>query len=115
QESASERFANYRTCLDIAEQALHGMNRDASPKGDDKAVLLTRIRNLLPDDALGWFDASVSLAGASAQYPPLLGTGGNDGRLDFTNNFMPRLLDVIPQGKEAKRTASCQWLSMTLF
>lgn len=115
QESNSPRFANYRTCLDIAEQALNGMDRDASPKGDDKAVLLTRIRNLLPDDALGWFDASISLASASAQYPPLLGTGGNDGRLDFTNNFMQRLLDVIPQEKETGYMASRQWLAMTLF
>src|SRR5699024_4667627 len=58
QESTSPRLANYRTCLDVAEQALDGMDRDASPKGDDKAILLTRIRSLLPDNALGWFDAS---------------------------------------------------------
>jgi CRISPR-associated protein Csx17 len=113
-ESTNERLSEYRVCLTLAEQALAGMDRSASPKGTDKASLLTRIRALLPDNAIGWFDASVSLSGDSAQYPPLLGTGGNDGRLDFTNNFMQRLLDVLPDGETAI-AISRQWLGMALF
>lgn len=115
QQGADPRFDAYRACLEIAEQALVGMDRGASPKGDEKAALLSHIRSLLPDDVLGWFDASVSLSGDSAQYPPLLGTGGNDGRLDFTNNFMQRLLDVLVEDQGKERTASRQWLAMTLF
>lgn len=115
QQSTGPRLAAYRACLEIAEQALTGLDLSASPKGDDKAALLARIRGLLPDDVLGWFDASVSLSADSAQYPPLLGTGGNDGRLDFTNNFMQRLLDVLGKGEGTDRTVSCQWLAMTLF
>src|SRR5690606_16805648 len=84
--NADPRFDAYRSCLAAAEAALEGMDRKASPKGDDKAALLTRIRGTMPDVALSWFDASVLLTGDSPQYPPLLGTGGNDGRLDFTNN-----------------------------
>ena len=41
-----------------------------------------------PDEALDWLDAAYVLTTAGAKYPPLLGTGGNDGRLDFSNNFM---------------------------
>ncbi|MBN8727976.1 MAG: type I-U CRISPR-associated protein Csx17 [Xanthomonadales bacterium] len=112
---ADPRFDAYRACLAIAEAALAGVDRAASPKGDDKAALLMRIRSSLPDAALGWFDASVLLAGDSPQYPPLLGTGGNDGRLDFTNNFMQRLLDVLGTKNAHAVEASRRWLATTLF
>lgn len=115
QQGIDPRFDAYRTCLEIAEQALAGMDRGASPKGNDKTALLSRIRGFLPDDVLHWFDASVSLSGDSAQYPPLLGTGGNDGRLDFTNNFMQRLLDVLVTDQSKERAISRQWLAMTMF
>jgi CRISPR-associated protein Csx17 len=113
--SEDPRLRVYQTSLAIAESALAGYDRSASPKDDDKARLLTAIRSQLPDTALGWFDASVLLAGESPQYPPLLGTGGNDGRLDFTNNFMQRVLDVLPMGDDAVTQATVGWLQTALF
>jgi CRISPR-associated protein Csx17 len=115
QQTKNSRFDAYRQCIKIAEQALTGVNRSASPKGTDKTALLIRIRSMLPDNAIGWFDASVSLSGDSAQYPPLLGTGGNDGRLDFTNNFMQRLTDVLHDDHTPAIQKSLQWLATTLF
>ena len=39
-----------------------------------------------------WLSAAVVLAeDGSPEWPSLLGTGGNDGNLDFTNNFMQQL------------------------
>lgn len=115
QQSTNPRFEVYRACLAIAEASLDGMDRTASPKDENKTKLLTRIRGMLPDMALGWFDASVLLAGGSAQYPPLLGTGGNDGRLDFTNNFMQRLLDVLGMDEGSLPDTSSHWLAAALF
>lgn len=106
------RFAPLQRCLVIADSALADFDRAASPKGDAKTALLTKIRGRMPDGALDWFDASVLLSDGSAQYPPLLGTGGNDGRLDFTNNFMQRLLDVINPKQES---LSRYWLATALF
>ncbi|MCC7152882.1 MAG: type I-U CRISPR-associated protein Csx17 [Rubrivivax sp.] len=114
-DSGSERFAAYRQALSAAEEVMAGLPRDASPKGDEKVRLLSMVRGMIPDAALDWFDASVVLAGDTAQYPPLLGTGGNDGRLDFTNNFMQRLTEVLPLGAEPATTAACDWLSTALF
>src|SRR5699024_6908849 len=109
-------FYEYRKCLTIAEDSLAGWDRKASPKDNDKAALLVKIRAQLPDNALGWFDAAVLIAGESAQYPPLLGTGGNDGRLDFTNNFMQRLAEVINlDNDESPPQTSAAWLDMALF
>lgn len=113
--SEDARLRDYRTSLAIAESALGGFDRSARPTDEDKARLLTVIRGQIPDSALGWFDASVLLAGESPQYPPLLGTGGNDGRLDFTNNFMQRVLDVLLPGDGAKGKAALYWLQASLF
>lgn len=113
--SSASRFADYQRCLKVAEQILEGFDREASPKDDDKVVLLTRARAQLPDVGLEWFDAAVMLSGERAQYPPLLGTGGNDGRLDFTNNFMQRALDVIDPKTGNATALSANWLAMALF
>lgn len=109
------RLDLYRNCLDIAEEALTGIDRSASPKGGEKALLLIRMRGLLPDEAIAWLDAAVLLAGDTPQYPPLLGTGGNDGRLDFTNNFMQRLVEVLCLDGESAETESRDWLRLALF
>ena len=113
--SKTSRFAAYRTCLTVVERSLEGLPRDASPKKQAKTQLLTRLRNLLPDKALDWFDAAILLAGQKEKFPPLLGTGGNDGRLDFTNNFMQRLLDLIDPGSGAAEPKSATWLNLALF
>jgi CRISPR-associated protein Csx17 len=114
-QSDDPRLSGYKESLAIAESALAGYDRSASPKDDYKARLLTAIRGQLPDTALGWFDASVLLSGESPQYPPLLGTGGNDGRLDFTNNFMQRVLDVLPTGNDTGAHPTVGWLKTSLF
>lgn len=63
-----------------------------SVQAEMKATLLMRCRSSWRGPLLEWLDAALVLAGdGSPEYPALLGTGGNDGRLDFTNNFMQRL------------------------
>src|SRR5690606_16435273 len=52
QQSNSRRLAPYRLCLSTAEEALQGFDRKASPKGDDKARLLSLVRGRLPESAL---------------------------------------------------------------
>jgi CRISPR-associated protein Csx17 len=113
--SNQPRLDLYRNCLRMVEEALIGVDRSASPKGDEKAILLIRMRGLLPDEAIAWLDAAVLLAGDTPQYPPLLGTGGNDGRLDFTNNFMQRLVEVLCLDGNNAETESHDWLRLALF
>ena len=48
-----------------------------------------------------WMDSAMVLRDdGTAKYPALLGTGGNDGRLDFTNNFMKRIGEVFDLGSD---------------
>lgn len=49
--------------------------------------------------ALGWLRAAMVLQpGEKPSFPGLLGTGGNDGKLDFTNNSLQRLGDLFDLG-----------------
>lgn len=114
-DSTSPRFAAYRQSLSVADDALAPFGRDESPKGVQKSRLLSAVRGSLPEAALDWFDAAVLLAGGAPQYPSLLGTGGNDGRLDFTNNFMQRLGEALSMSDEPPTPAAREWLATALF
>jgi len=93
------RFASYRKTILAGERILSELSITNPPSGaaqkEVKNKLLFECRATLPDEALAWTDAAYTLAPGGVQFPPLLGTGGNDGRLEFTNNFMQRLNEMI--------------------
>jgi CRISPR-associated protein Csx17 len=114
--SDSPRLAGFRAAAAAAEAALRRgraagwITEDA--KGDtkvtDKQRLVQEFRNRCPDELLPWIDACVVLTSDRPQFPPLLGTGGNDGRLDFSTNFHEQLLavlDATPKGRA--RSVAC--------
>lgn len=70
-----------------------------------KAKLVRAIRARCPDAMLPWLDSAVIDLGSEDRlaFPPLLGSGGNDGRLDFSTNFHQRLLDVLPASDKARQ------------
>lgn len=76
--------------------------------GWSKERAVREFRNRCPEELLPWIDAAVVLAGDQAYFPPLLGTGGNDGRLDFSTNFHQRLLDVLDPAPAAVRRSLVQ-------
>lgn len=95
EQSDAIRFAPFKAFIVDMRATLDELAYEERPEGEEKAHLLTYLRSSLPDAALDWLDAAVMLAGEDPKYPPLLGTGGNDGRLDFTNNFMQRLTELF--------------------
>jgi len=57
-----------------------------------KADLMPELRKSWRGPHLDWLNVAMVLDEHSTpRFPALLGTGGNDGRLDFTNNFFQRL------------------------
>jgi CRISPR-associated protein Csx17 len=102
------RLRLYCEVINLARQCV-GI-RQESPKNEDKADFLWQLRAHLPDSALLWFDAAVMLTTEKPEYPPLLGTGGNDGRLDFTNNFMQRITELFDSSEGKATTKSKGWL-----
>ncbi len=110
--STAERLAPYRETID----RIRSFAPTAKPKDEEKASLLVRCRSELADEIVPWLDVCFVLGEDGPSFFPLLGTGGNDGRLDFTNNFMQRLGDVIPFTPGTEPTASSRrWLAAALF
>jgi CRISPR-associated protein Csx17 len=74
----------------------------------DKARIVQEFRNRCPDVLLPWVDAAVVLTGEQLYFPPLLGTGGNDGRLDFSTNYHQHLLELFDDSpRSAERSLAC--------
>lgn len=96
--NSSPRFSPYRSIIAECRDALARLGLHEKPEKDAKSRLLSELRSMLPDVGLRWLDAAIVLSESGPQYPPLLGTGGNDGRLDFTNNQMQRLSELLLAG-----------------
>ncbi|HTD68564.1 MAG TPA: type I-U CRISPR-associated protein Csx17, partial [Candidatus Limnocylindria bacterium] len=115
EKSGAERFAKFRDAIAAARSALKAIGLKEKPSPEEKEQLLKLCRSSFPDDALAWLDAAFVLTGDGAKYPPLLGTGGNDGRLEFTNNFMQRLTEVINVNDGAELSSARDSLRACLF
>ncbi len=90
--SDSARFMGYRRALDEIGRWPLGKAELKSRKEQ----IIAQCRSLLPDAALEWIDAAVGLTdGRKPSYAPILGTGGNEGRLEYTNSFMRRIADLL--------------------
>jgi len=109
------RFAVYKAGLLAAMESVNSLLLNEKPEGDIKKSLLHLCRNTLPDAALEWLDAVFVLGHDGPKYPPLLGTGGNDGRLEFTNNFMQRIVELIDPNTGQPTPHSEHWLESALF
>ena len=93
-EARASRFDAYRETIQAARLIVG--EREQQPKEEEKAEMLRAARRIFPD-AADWLDAAFVLGQEKPDYPPLLGSGGNDGRLDFTVNFIARLMGVLPE------------------
>lgn len=114
QNSKTARFAQYAGVIAACRDMLSKTGLTERPTDEAKVKLLTQCRNELPDDSLEWLDAAFVLTNDGPKYPPLLGTGGNDGRLDFTNNLMQRIVDVIdPETGNPTSDAASWWEEAT--
>jgi hypothetical protein len=91
---STDRVAAYRGTIASAREIVGA--RQKAPEKEEKAAMLSQARCSFPDAAVEWLDAAYVLGDEKPGYPPLLGSGGNDGRLDFTTNFIARLLEVLP-------------------
>ncbi len=83
----AERFRPFSLAIGVATEVLSSLGLSSRPAGDAKVELVETLRARLPESALPWLDAAPVLSGENLRFPQLLGTGGNDGRFEFTNNY----------------------------
>lgn len=108
------RFSAYRNTILAAQSILAGMNIAAKPGRDESRSIMRTLRNAVPEVAIEWLDAAFVLTDDDAKLPPLLGTGGNDGHLEYAHNFMQRLEELLLPKKPPGSTIRDQ-LVLSLF
>lgn len=83
-----------------------------------KSEFIPRLRLSWRGPHREWMDAAMVLDDSgSPQFPALLGTGGNDGRLDFTNNYFQKLNEIFELDNVAglARKDAAAWFGNALF
>lgn len=96
QEAKSERFYLYGETISKAQEQVDELKLTIQPKDkEEKRRLLERLRNTLPDEAVKWLDTCALVTSGDLKFPPLTGTGGNDGNFEFSRTFMQQLLELL--------------------
>jgi len=105
----AQRFDALRESIGFAKAELVELGFSAAPTDDEKADLVGRARSTLPDLVGSWIDAAATCANDGLAFPPLLGSGGNDGNLDFSTTFVQTILGLMdPRSGEASAPARSQ-------
>lgn len=118
--SQNGRLGPYAAVLRLVREWVRQAGFVTAPKGRNKDEFILSLRAGLPETCLPSLDACLSItatpnAGLKSEWPPLLGTGGNDGNLDFTNNFMQRVVDVLGAESNSLPARTDAWLQASLF
>ncbi len=115
-ESKGRRLKWYRSSLALCREIVKGHTLEKAPDaGESKDRLVISLRAELHDKCLEWVDAVLSITSSGTKFPTLLGTGGNDANMDFTSNFMQRVVEVIGTNEGEIPEQSSVWLRMSLF
>jgi CRISPR-associated protein Csx17 len=114
-QSTAPRLEVYRDAIAATRRLLHELHIEEAPSGAEKDALIIRLRNRFSDDALPWLDAAVALSGTGAMFPPLLGSGGNDGNLDFASNFMQRFVELFDPDRRESQALAAAWLRASIY
>lgn len=95
------RLAPLRDVVRTGRQVLARLELKAKPEAL-RVPVLREMRARASDNALRWIDAAVVLQEDRARFPPLLGTGGNDGNWDIAANYAQAVLLALGLGTQKK-------------
>lgn len=70
-------------------------------RGVGKEQIIQACRDRLDERAVEWIDATAVIGPeGEVEHPPILGTGGNEGHLEYSNTFMKNLSLMLLSGNE---------------
>ncbi|WP_442505353.1 type I-G CRISPR-associated protein Cas8g1/Csx17 [Novipirellula sp. SH528] len=94
--SDMSRFQSFQSAVVSVQVILADLGLSEKADSDeDKLNLLKACRANLNDDLLKWLDAVYVLLNDGRAFPPLLGTGGNEGSGSYMSGFAQQVVSVI--------------------
>lgn len=122
-QSQDPRLSEYRSVISRIQdwpefRGLAALPKDEALRRRDefrkehKTRFLQRCRSQLPEVCLPWLDAVCILNEGKRSFAPLLRSGGNEGNMEYSNNFMQHVSTVL---SPANAQSSADWLQSALF
>lgn len=95
-ETDSERLAGFRQAIQSVRLVLKQLGLETKAENDEEKLrLLKACRAYLPDELLPWLDTTYVLLNGDRAFPPLLGTGGNEGSGSYMSGFAQQVVAVL--------------------
>lgn len=106
--SKALRLEPLRTQAAAARAHLATFGQTSAPSDEGKLQLIADARGTMSDDAAAWIDTAATLTRDGLAFPPLLGSGGNDGNLDFSTTVFGALVELIDFETGAAKPGACE-------
>ncbi|HCS54134.1 type I-U CRISPR-associated protein Csx17 [Rubinisphaera sp.] len=91
-----KRLDNFRHVIRSTMSLIKSLELNEKPeKGEENFRLMLQCRNQLPDQVIHWLDATLVLIQNESKFPPLLGTGGNEGSGSYMSGFTQHVVTVL--------------------
>jgi len=92
---STQRLDKFRDCIKLMRQLLKEARITSKQDDEGKLKLIRLCRNSLPDELIPWLDTCVVLTDDNRRYPPLLGTGGNEGSGSYVSGFAQQIIECV--------------------
>jgi CRISPR-associated protein Csx17 len=89
------RLQRFQRVISFVRQLLKDNGLNEKAKDEEKLRLLALCRNRFPEEILNWVDTCFVLTGEGRRFPPLLGTGGNEGSGSYVSGFAQQIVECL--------------------
>jgi CRISPR-associated protein Csx17 len=111
----TNRLEAYREAILNAKARLAAKKFDAAPSDEQKTALIRALRSETSDATATWIDSAATVTQLDVAFPPILGSGGNDGNLDFSTTIIQAILSLIDVQSGMPSGAADSLLKASLF
>lgn len=95
----SDRLTPFQDTVRLVASLLKEYGFTQKAKDEDKMKLLHICRQRLPDGVIDWLDTCFVLTNVGRKFPPLLGTGGNEGSGSYVSGFAQMVVACVIERK----------------
>jgi CRISPR-associated protein Csx17 len=108
--SKYERLRSFKKVIEEVQLLLDRLGFKEKPEtNQDKLRLMQACRAWLPDELIPFVDAAYVLTEGGKNYPPILGTGGNEGSGSYMSGYAQQVVALIIKGEQKHALRAALW------